>query len=146
MCNYHALLYSWISEQVMAKENNTWSFSSVVSGWTKVTKERHCRACLAQRRRVFLHGRSLTKILPGLFFAVWLVPSKTAKFNHCRKFVPIRDFIGSPCILKIGSIQQLQFFTMKLRTKLILAWPATSLLARHMPDHRIYLAKAPIAL
>ena len=33
--------YSWISEQVMIKENNTRSFSSVVSGWTKVTKESH---------------------------------------------------------------------------------------------------------
>ena len=33
--------YSWISEQVMAKENNTQSFYSVVSGWAKVTKERH---------------------------------------------------------------------------------------------------------
>ena len=38
--------YSWISEQVMAKENNTQSFSSVVSGWTKVAKEHHSRACL----------------------------------------------------------------------------------------------------
>ena len=80
--------YSWISEQVMAKENNTWSFSSVVSGWTKVMKEHHSRASLAQRRRMFLHG--LTKISPGLFFTVWLVPSKTMKFNHPRKFVPIR--------------------------------------------------------
>ena len=53
--------YSWISDQVMAKENNTRSFSLVVSGWTKVTKERHSRACLAQRWRVFLRGRSLTK-------------------------------------------------------------------------------------
>ena len=86
--------YSWISEQVMAKENNTQSFSSVVSGWTKVTKERHSRACLAQRRRVFLRGRSLTKISPGLFFVVWLVPSKTAKFNHPRKFVPIRYIVA----------------------------------------------------
>ena len=59
--------YSWISEQKMAKENNTQSFSSVVSGWMKVTKECHSRACLAQRRRVFLRGRSLTKILPGFF-------------------------------------------------------------------------------
>ena len=25
----------------MAKENNAWTFSSVVSGWTKVKKERH---------------------------------------------------------------------------------------------------------
>ena len=84
--------YSWISEQVMAKENNTQSFSSVVSGWTKVAKEHHSRACLArpQRWRVFLCGHSLTKILQGLFFAVWLAPSKTAKFNHPRKFVPIR--------------------------------------------------------
>ena len=81
--------YSWISEQVIVKKNNTRSFSPVVSGWTKVTKERHSRACLAQRRRVFLRGRSLTKISPGLFFAVWLVPSKTAKFNHPRKLVPI---------------------------------------------------------
>ena len=71
--------YSWISEQVMAKENNTHSLSSVVSGWTKVTKERHSRACLAQQQRMFLRGRSLTKIWRGLFFAVWLVPSKTAK-------------------------------------------------------------------
>ena len=31
----------------MGKENNTRSFSSVVSGWTKVTKERHSRACFA---------------------------------------------------------------------------------------------------
>ena len=53
--------YSWISEQVMAKENNTQSFSPVVSGWMKVTKERHSRACLAQRWHVFLRGRSLTK-------------------------------------------------------------------------------------
>ena len=60
------------------------------SGWTKVTKERHSRACLAQRRRVFLRGRSLTKFSSGLFFAVWLVPSKTAKFNHPQKFVPLR--------------------------------------------------------
>ena len=60
----------------MAKENNTWSFSSVVSGWTKITMESHSWACLAQQRRVFLHGHSLTKILPGLFFTVWLVPSK----------------------------------------------------------------------
>ena len=83
--------YSWISEQVMAKENNTWSFSPVISGWTRVTKERHSRACLAQRRRVFLRGRSFTKKnSPELFFVVWLVPSKTAKFNHPRKFVPIR--------------------------------------------------------
>ena len=81
--------YSWISEQVMAKETNTRSFSSVVSGGTELMKERHSRVCLAQRRCVFLRGRSLTKISPGLFFAVWLVPSKTAKFNHPRKFVPI---------------------------------------------------------
>ena len=53
-CNYYALFglvvrwYSWISEQVMAKEINTWSFSSVVSGWMKVTKESHSQACLAQ--------------------------------------------------------------------------------------------------
>ena len=60
--------------------------------WSKLTKERHSRTCLAQRerRRVFLRGRSLTKISPGLFFAVWMVPSKSAKFNHPRKFVPIR--------------------------------------------------------
>ena len=79
--------YSWISEQVMAKENNTRSFSPVVSGWTKVTKERHSRACLAQQQCV---GVASQKILSGLFFVVWLVPSKTAKFNHPRKFVPIR--------------------------------------------------------
>ena len=54
--------YSWISEQVMAKENNPQSFSSVVSGWTKVIKECHSRACLAQQRHVFLRGCSLTKI------------------------------------------------------------------------------------
>ena len=42
--------YSWISEQVMVKENNTWTFSLVVSGWMKVMKERHSRACLAQRQ------------------------------------------------------------------------------------------------
>ena len=35
--------------QVMAKENNTRIFSSVVSGWTKLTKERHSQACLAQQ-------------------------------------------------------------------------------------------------
>ena len=46
--------YSWISEQVMVKENNTQSFSSVVSNWTKITKERHSRACLAQRRRILV--------------------------------------------------------------------------------------------
>ena len=39
--------YSWISEQVMAQENNTQSFSSEASGWTKVTKERHSQACYA---------------------------------------------------------------------------------------------------
>ena len=33
------LWYSWISEQVMAQENNTQSFSSEASGWTKVTKK-----------------------------------------------------------------------------------------------------------
>ena len=60
--------YSWISEQVMAKENNTRSFSPVVSGWTKVTKERHSRACLAQRRCVFLRRRSLTKNFAGIIF------------------------------------------------------------------------------
>ena len=38
--------YLWISEQVMVKENNTRSFSSVVSGWTKVTKERHSELVL----------------------------------------------------------------------------------------------------
>ena len=59
------------------------------SGWMKVTKERHFRACLAQQQHVFLRGCSLTKILPGLFFAVQLVPSKTVKFNHPWKFVPI---------------------------------------------------------
>ena len=32
----------------------------------------------------------LTKLSMGLLFAVWLVPSKTTKFNHPRKFVPIR--------------------------------------------------------
>ena len=40
--------YSWVIEQVMAKENTTPSFSSVFSGWMKVTKERHSRACLAK--------------------------------------------------------------------------------------------------
>ena len=40
--------------------------------------------------RVLAWAYSLTKISLGLFFAVWLVPSKTAKFNHPRKFVPIR--------------------------------------------------------
>ena len=60
--------YSWISEQVMAKENNTQSFSPVVSGWMKVTKERHSRACLAQRRCVFLRGRSVTKNLAAIIF------------------------------------------------------------------------------
>ena len=60
--------YSWISEQVMAKENNTRSFSPVVSGWTKVTKERHSQACLAQQRRVFLRGRSLTKNFARIIF------------------------------------------------------------------------------
>ena len=39
-------MYLWISEQVMIKENNTRSFSSVVSGWTKVTKERHSELVL----------------------------------------------------------------------------------------------------
>ena len=68
--------YSWINEQVMAKENNTWSFSSVFSGWMNVTNESHIQACL-KRRCIFLHGRSVTKISPGLFFTVWLVPSKT---------------------------------------------------------------------
>ena len=82
--------YSWISEQVMAKENNTQSFSSVVGGWMKVTKKRHSRACLAQQQRVFLCGRSFAKISPGLFFMGWLVPSKTSQFNHPRKFVPIQ--------------------------------------------------------
>ena len=84
--------YSWISEQVMAKENNTRICSSVVSGWTKVMKERYSRACLAQRRHVFLRGHILTKILLELFFVVWLVPSKTVKCNHPWKFVhvPIR--------------------------------------------------------
>ena len=77
----------------MVKENNTLSFSSVISGWTKVMKESHSRACLAQRRHMFLHERSLTKISPVLFIAVWLVPSKTVKFNHPRKFVPIWQLI-----------------------------------------------------
>ena len=80
--------YSWISEQVMAKENNILSFSPVVSGWMKVTKERHSRACLAQWWCVFLRGHSLTKNFAGIFFAVWLVPSKTTKFNHPRKLCP----------------------------------------------------------
>ena len=71
----------------MVKGNNTRSFSSVVS---EVTKERHSRACLAQQWCVFFNGRSLTKILPELFFVVWLVSSKTAKFNHPQKFLPIR--------------------------------------------------------
>ena len=74
----------------MAKENNTWSFPSVVSGWTKVTKEHHSQACLAQRRRCSCVGVASQKISPGLFFAVWLAPLKTAKFNHPRKFVPIQ--------------------------------------------------------
>ena len=60
--------YSWISEQVIVKKSNTRSFSPVVSGWTKVTKERYSRACLAQRRRVFLRGRSSTKIFAGIIF------------------------------------------------------------------------------
>ena len=60
--------YSWISEQVIVKKNNTRSFSPVVSGWTKVMKERHSRACLAQRRHVFLCGRSSTKIFAGIIF------------------------------------------------------------------------------
>ena len=33
--------YLWINEQVMAKENNTWSSFLVVSGWTNVTNKRH---------------------------------------------------------------------------------------------------------
>ena len=57
--------YLWISEQVMAKENNVRSLSSVVSIWTKVTKERHSQACPAQRQHMFLRERSLTKISPG---------------------------------------------------------------------------------
>ena len=81
------LVDQWTSD---GKGNNTQSFSSAVSGWTIVMKERHSRACLAQWQRMFLHGRSLTKNSPGLFFAVWLVPSKTMKFNHPRKFVPIQ--------------------------------------------------------
>ena len=52
----------------------------MVSGWTN---------------GVFLCGCSLTKISPGLFFAVWLVPLKTAKFNHPRKFVPIRYMVSA---------------------------------------------------
>ena len=60
--------YSWISEQVVAKENITRSFFPVVSGWMKVTKERHSRACLAQRRCVFFCGRSLTKNFAGIIF------------------------------------------------------------------------------
>ena len=64
------------------------------SGQTKVTKESHSRACLSQQWRVFLCGHSLTKILP-IFFAVWLVPSKSEKFNHPWKFVPIR-YLFSP--------------------------------------------------
>ena len=79
----------------MVKENNTQSFSLVVSDWTKVMKECHSRACLAQRRRVFLHEHSLTKISPGLFFKVWLMPSKAAKFNHPQKFYSY----GSVCTL-----------------------------------------------
>ena len=57
--------YSWISDQVMAKENNTQSFSSVIGGWMKVTKECHSQDCLAQRQCVFLRGRSHAKISPG---------------------------------------------------------------------------------
>ena len=77
---------------VLAKENNTQSFSSVVSSWTKVTKEHRSRACLlAQWRHVFLcRGVASQKFRQDYFFAVWLVPLKTAKFNHPRKFVLIR--------------------------------------------------------
>ena len=44
-CNYHVLFglvvrwYSWISEQAMAKENNTWSFSSVHGQWLDESNE-----------------------------------------------------------------------------------------------------------
>ena len=31
--------YSWISEQVMVKENKTWHFSSVVNGWRSAILE-----------------------------------------------------------------------------------------------------------
>ena len=40
----------------------------MVSGWTKVTKERHSRACLAQQRHVFLRGHSITKNFTGIIF------------------------------------------------------------------------------
>ena len=60
----------------MVKENSAQSFSSVISGWTKVTKERHSRAHLAQRRRMFLCGCSLTKISPGLFSRFGWCPQK----------------------------------------------------------------------
>ena len=94
----------------MAKENNTREF--LFSGQTKVTKESHSRACLAQQWRMFLCGHtcSLTKISLILFFAVWLVPSKTEKFNHPRKFVPIR-YLFSP---KRCSVYTLWFYQRKL--------------------------------
>ena len=63
------------------KQTRSFSSESVVSGWTKVMKERHSRACLAQQWRVFLHGHSLTNFAV-IFSAVLLVPSKTAKFTH----------------------------------------------------------------
>ena len=47
---YFVRWYSWIGEQVLAKEfkNNTQTLEWSVHGWTKVTKECHSRACLAQ--------------------------------------------------------------------------------------------------
>ena len=82
--------YSWISEQVMAKENNTRSFSPVVSGWTKVQRSAILELVLPSDGACSRVGVALQKISQGLFFAAWLVPSKTAKFNHPQKFVPIR--------------------------------------------------------
>ena len=93
--------YSWISEQVMAKANNTWSFSPVVSGWTKVQRSAILELVLPSNGACSCVGVALQKISQGLFFAVWLVPSKTVKFNYPRKFVPIRylRFVGKGNLL-----------------------------------------------
>ena len=83
--------YPWISEQVMAKENNTESFSLQWLDESNKGEPFSSSSCPATVR-VPVWAKP-HKNFAGIIFAVWLMPPKTAKFNHSQKFVPIRYLV-----------------------------------------------------
>ena len=79
------LVDQWTS---VGEGNNTWSFSSVVSGWTKVMKECNSWACLAQWRRCSCVGIASQKFHRGNFSWFGLCPRKPQNLNTLRNLYP----------------------------------------------------------